>query len=75
MRGTSSNMVSRARHEDLCAPPVVEVQVVIRAAEYCERCGAKNPFRRKTERRDADGSRMWYARCSKCGASAKIFWR
>ena len=53
---------------------VQEVQVVMRKNEYCEHCGAKNPFRRCTERRGPDGSRMWYARCSKCGASAKIFW-
>ena len=84
MRGTSSNMISALPHAHLYGllkasggvrVGALEVQVVIRSNEYCERCGAKNPFRRKTERRDADGSRMWYARCSKCGASAKIFWR
>lgn len=53
---------------------VQEVQVVIRHHEYCERCGAKNPFRRQTERREVDGSRMWYAKCKSCGAPAKVFW-
>ena len=62
MRGTSSNMISALPHAHLYGQPKAsggvragtpEVQVVIRSNEYCERCGAKNPFRRKTERRDA----------------------
>jgi len=51
-----------------------ECQVVIRKNEYCEGCGAKNPFVRVTERRDGE-SKMWYAKCKRCGAAVKIFWK
>lgn len=53
------------------------VQVVIRANEYCEVCGAKNPFRRGPRGRTvttADGERMFYGTCARCGAKVKVFW-
>ena len=51
-----------------------EVQVVMRANEYCERCGAKNPFRKDRTVSDPSGEKMQYARCKLCGAPAKIYW-
>lgn len=51
-----------------------EVQVVMRANEYCERCGAKNPFRKDRTVLDSSGEKMQYARCKRCGAPAKIYW-
>ena len=49
------------------------VQVVMRRNEYCERCGARNPFV-KWRTVTIDGGKMRYAKCKKCGASCKIFW-
>lgn len=51
-----------------------EVQVVMRANEYCERCGAKNPFRKDRTVLDPSGEKMQYSRCKRCGAPAKIYW-
>lgn len=48
------------------------MQVVIRRNEYCERCGARNPFVKRSVIRDGDGT-MCYAKCKFCGASVKIF--
>ena len=50
------------------------VQVVFRTNEYCERCGARNPFR-KRRTINVDGERMQYAQCRSCGAAARIYWR
>lgn len=51
-----------------------EVQVVVRANEYCERCGSKNPFLKDRTVSDPSGEKMQYARCKQCGAPAKIYW-
>ena len=51
-----------------------EVQVVMRTNEYCERCGAKNPFRKDRTVVDPFGEKMQYAHCNQCGAPAKIYW-
>ena len=51
-----------------------EVQVVMRANEYCERCGARNPFRKDRTVSDPSGEKMQYAHCKRCGAPAKIYW-
>lgn len=50
------------------------VQVVMRRNERCERCGAKNTFRKQTRRLAIDGNEMWYAKCNRCGATVKIYW-
>ena len=50
------------------------VQVVMRRNERCERCGAKNAFRKRRRMVMDDGCVMWYAKCKKCGAQAKIYW-
>ena len=51
-----------------------EMQVVVRAVERCERCGAVNPFRARRTIRDGE-EKMQYAACRKCGAPAKVYWR
>ena len=51
-----------------------ELQVVIRTNEYCERCGAKNPFRKQRTVIDPSGGKMQYAKCRECGALVKIYW-
>ena len=50
------------------------VQVVMRRNEYCERCGAKNAFRKDKRVIQIDGNAMWYAKCNRCGAWVKIYW-
>lgn len=50
------------------------VQVVMRRNERCERCGAKNTFRKQRRVMQIDGNVMWYAKCNRCGATVKIFW-
>lgn len=50
------------------------VQVVMRRNEYCERCGAKNAFRKDKLVMQIDGNAMWYAKCNRCGAWVKIYW-
>ena len=50
------------------------VQVVMRRNEYCERCRAKNSFRKEVFVRQIDGNVMWYAKCNRCGARVKIYW-
>ena len=52
-----------------------EVQVVMRTNEYCERCGALNPFRKDRTVVDEHGEKMQYARCRQCGAFVKIYWK
>ncbi len=50
------------------------VQVVMRRNEYCERCGAKNAFRKDIRFVQGDGNVMWYAKCKRCGARVKVYW-
>lgn len=49
------------------------VQVVMRRNEYCERCGARNPFVSMRTVTTGD-EKMQYAKCKKCGASCKVYW-
>lgn len=49
------------------------MQVIVRHTEVCERCGALNSFRKQTTIRHGD-YKMWYAKCVRCGASAKVYW-
>lgn len=52
-----------------------DLQVIFRVNEFCEKCGAKNPFRKLRTITDGSGDKMQYVRCNKCGASAKVFWK
>lgn len=52
-----------------------EQQVVMRALERCERCGAENSFRKERNVYERGRRTMQYAKCRVCGAKVKIFFR
>lgn len=77
MEPVESPVPCRGAQAPVDLPECEAVQVVIRANEYCEVCGAKNHFRRGARGRTvttADGERMFYGTCARCGAKVKVFW-
>ena len=59
--------------DNVSAQEASTMQVIVRHTEICERCGAINPFRKQTTIKHGD-YKMWYAKCVRCGASAKVYW-